>query len=269
MSVTDKYKYENVKKFVNSVSGYELLTEKNDYKNSNSKIRIKHSCGNEFLVSASHFIVSNNRCPKCNKAKYFPNNKGIEKFKKDVFDIVGNEYTVIGDYVNKETKIALLHNKCGNIYNVTPGHFLNTGCRCTYCRQTSRGETNIKFLLEQNNIDFTREYTFSDLWNEKHTSILEFDFAIFRNDKLICLIEFDGIQHFQPIFPAGGSEEEKQKQFETVQKNDNRKNSFCKEHNIPLYRIDYKHRDKKKMQGVIDKILGKLNDYPETEYTKK
>ena len=140
---TEEFSYENVKKFVDTVdnSSYKLITKKEEYNHhSKTKLTIKHLfCGNIFNVDCHHFVKANNRCPKCNKAKYF-SKKTEDKFKKDVFDVVGDEYTVIGKYINKDTKIELLHNICGNIYTVTPGHFLNTGCRCTYCKQGSRGK---------------------------------------------------------------------------------------------------------------------------------
>lgn len=158
----------------------------------------------------------------------------------------------------------------GEIYSVTPKHFLRTGCRCTICRQTSRGETNIKFYLDEKSYIFEREYKFNDLWNINHTAILEFDFAIFdkESQKLKCIIEFDGIGHEQPIFPVNGTLEEKMAQLKRTQNNDMLKNEFCKKHNIPLLRIHYSNRDKKKMYPILDNFLQKFNDYPILEYAK-
>lgn len=34
-------------------------------------------------------------------------------FIEDVRNLVGTEYTVLGEYVNNKTKITLIHNKCG------------------------------------------------------------------------------------------------------------------------------------------------------------
>lgn len=64
---------------------------------------------------------------------------------------------------------------------------------------------------------------------------MPFDFAIFKNGKLVCLIEFDGEQHYRPIDFLGG---------EDKQTNDQRRNYFCREHDIPLIRIPYYDYDK-------------------------
>ena len=50
-------------------------------------------------------------------------------FKNDVMELVGNEYTVMGDYINNKTKITMIHNKCGYHWYVQPSHFLS-GSRC-------------------------------------------------------------------------------------------------------------------------------------------
>lgn len=36
-----------------------------------------------------------------------------EEFKKLVYDLVGDEYTVLGEYTTTLTKIQMRHNKCG------------------------------------------------------------------------------------------------------------------------------------------------------------
>lgn len=267
--LSEKFKYENVKTFIESDNEYQLLTDEKDYQNSKTILSVKHlTCGNIFNVRGHHFVNDNNRCPKCNKNKYFCKRVSQEEFTDKVQEIVGDEYIVVGTYINNSTKIDLLHTECGEIYSVTPKHFLHTGCRCTNCKQTSRGETNIKYFLDTNFLNYQREYKFKDLWNKKHTTILEFDFAIFENEKLKCLIEFDGIGHFQPIFPVGGTDEERTEQLRRTQENDTLKNEFCQINNIPLIRIDYTKRDKKVMEPILKEMLDKLNDYPELEYTK-
>jgi hypothetical protein len=48
------------------------------------------------------------------------------------------------------------------------------------------------------------------------------------------MIEFDGKQHFKPIKFFGG-----EKAFEETQERDQRKNRYCRDHNIELVRIPY------------------------------
>lgn len=121
---------------------------------------------------------------------------------------------------------------CGNIIYVANKHLKTGHTRSCGCIKLSYGAEKIKNLLNKNNIPFIQEYTFSDLYSPKNCK-LRFDFAIFQNQKLYELIEFDGLQHFQP---ASGYYEGK---FLQIQRYDKIKNNYCKKHNIKLIRIPY------------------------------
>ena len=117
--------------------------------------------------------------------------------------------------------------ECGNIYYATTHNLVNGHiCSCG-CLSSSIGELTIKKLLENNNILFKQQMTFE---NCKNKHLLPFDFYV--NNKY--LIEFDGIQHFQPIEYFGGITE-----FKERKQNDEIKNNYCKINNIPLIRIPY------------------------------
>lgn len=58
--------------------------------------------------------------------------KNTAQFKNEVKELVGDEYTVISQYVNRVEKITLRHNVCGTEYKVAPTNFLR-GERCPYC----------------------------------------------------------------------------------------------------------------------------------------
>ena len=98
----------------------------------------------------------------------------------------------------------------------------------------------IEKILKENNIQYKKEYAFSDLKTEKG-GILRFDFAIFKNNQLQYLIEFDGEQHFKEInnerFKRSGSLKERQAR-------DKLKDDYCKDNNIKLVRIPYYDIDK-------------------------
>lgn len=99
------------------------------YVNARTKINLKHNeCGYIYNVTPNRFISSGTRCPRCNNTE----RKTTESFKEEVFGLVGNEYEVLGEYVNNGTKIKMKHIKCSNEYNVTPNHFLR-GVKCPEC----------------------------------------------------------------------------------------------------------------------------------------
>lgn len=98
----------------------------------------------------------------------------------------------------------------------------------------SKGEEKIEKLLRSHRISFQREVSFSDLKSLKG-NLLRFDFAVFKGKQLVCLIEFDGEQHFHrvPYFQKTISE------FKQTQEWDRRKNAYCLRKKIPLIRVPY------------------------------
>lgn len=85
-----------------------------------------------------------------------PNKKTHEEFVSDVTSLVGNEYTVIGQYVGSLNKIEIRHNKCSTIYEVIPSKF-TFGHRCPEC-EPSKKKTHDRFVKQVD--ELTRgEYT--------------------------------------------------------------------------------------------------------------
>lgn len=177
---------------------YTVLSE---YIATHIHVQMRHNdCGNEFTVMPSNFLKGKG-CPKCKgKRISMAKTKTHDEFVERVFQLVGNEYKVIGSYEKARKKILMQHTICGHTYQVTPSHFV-TGTRCPYCNE-SKGERIIKEYLEAQNICFKREFTFPDC---KNIDLLKFDFAIFdKNNSLLALIEFDGEQHFKSVPYFGG-----------------------------------------------------------------
>ncbi len=167
-------------------------------------------------------FLSGSRCPYC-----FGNLKKTDtQFKKEVFDLVGSDYTVLGSYVNTNTKIKVKHNKCGHVYKIAPYHFLE-GHRCPYC-SSSKGEDVIAKILKSLGIKYDYQKTFSDL---KDVQSLSYDFCI--PDQAI-LIEYQGQQHYEPVDCFGGSD-----RFIIQQKHDKMKADYAKAHHYNLIAVPY------------------------------
>lgn len=98
----------------------------------------------------------------------------------------------------------------------------------------SKGEQKIIQILKANNIDFKREVTFSDLTNSNGVP-LRFDFGIYRNNRLVVLIEYDGEPHFKYVRHF----HKNKFNFLKAQERDRRKNSYCLLKKLPLIRIPY------------------------------
>lgn len=191
------------------------------YININTKIAVKHNkCGHVYEVRPSAMIKQGNGCPKC----FGKHKKTTDEFKKEIFNLFEDEYEVIGEYVNAKTPIMMKHNKCGNMWEITPTGFLRYKT-CTFCTSRSKGEDKIVEVLTEKNISFEREKRFDDCRAKKK---LPFDFYL--ND-FNMLIEYDGIQHFKPSF--------NEKEFKNTKIHDAIKNEYCKKNNIKLLRIPY------------------------------
>lgn len=99
--------------------------------------------------------------------------KTDKEFKKEVFELVGDEYTFYGDYENNRTKFLVYHKTCDKTFETTPHSFLR-GTRCHYCRRESSGrsrrKTNEQFIKEVTAL-VGDEYVFIDKYVNTRTKI--------------------------------------------------------------------------------------------------
>lgn len=132
--------------------------------------------------------------------------------------------------------------ECGG-KTITTSNKLLTGhtqsCGCILSRQVDL----ISSILKQAKIKFVREYSFSDLKSDKNYP-LRFDFALFSDNQLKCLIEYDGEQHSNPQHFFWS---------EVVPINDALKNNYCLTNKISLYRISYLQNASKELIDILRK----------------
>lgn len=134
---------------------------------------------------------------------------------------------------DKQERWGLCQCDCGNTIEVSNNNLKSGGTTSCGCIK-SRGESLISQILRENNINFSTQYTFPDL-KSKNGICLRFDFAIFKDNKLYKLIEFDSRQHFfgpDAIWSHSDS-------LETIQSRDQQKDEYCKNNNIKFQRIPY------------------------------
>jgi hypothetical protein len=211
------------------------------YKGAMQKILVKHEyCGNTYSVDP-HSFLRGRRCPYCASNAV----KTTKKFKQDVKNLVGDEYSVLGEYKNAYTKVLMRHNECGHEWKVKPNYFL-LGSRCPKCA-SSKGELEVFNFLKDNGILVEREKTFEDL---KDVALLRFDFYLPEYN--IC-IEYDGIQHFEPIDFSGSDKVLAQENLENIRRRDRLKNKYCLDNNIRLIRIPY--TADKDILNILEKLL--------------
>lgn len=236
---------EDVLTYVNENSNCTLIST--EYVNTKSPLLFKCSCGTLFEKSFEKFKSKEKQCKNCSYLDISKNQTFSYDFVKKYIE--NNNCILLDDsYINCESKINI-ECPCGETFVSNFNSFRNYNqIRCRKCtRQMSKGEILIENYLKKNKLKYTLQYKFDDLkaLNNKH--FLKFDFAVFTDNSLITLIEFDGEQHFKPIEFYGGIDA-----FNTLQTNDTMKNNYCKANEINLLRISFKE---------INDIENILNNY--------
>ena len=158
----------------------------------------KCNCGKEVVLKSSAIRNGNTKSCGCLKKK-----KLAERNAKNSSVKVGNRYgklVVIKDLGmrkqesrNKMERWSLCQCDCGSAPIEVKNNMLQTGWKKSCGCLQSQGEFIIEKILQENEINYIKEYKFNDL---KNIQPLRFDFAIFNNNTLQFLIEFDGKQHY-------------------------------------------------------------------------
>ena len=100
--------------------------------------------------------------------------------------------------------------------------------------KSSRGEIKICDILDRAGLEYQEEYTFPDLVSSSGRA-LRFDFCVFDdNGEIDFLIEYQGIQHYEPKDKFGGKKGLIQQKY-----NDNLKRKYCLEHGYTLVEVPY------------------------------
>ena len=188
-------------------------------------------CGNKVIVLGKHLRSGNTQscgCYQRERATQSNLDRGGDLTHKRFGKLyVLEEAGFIAKNSGRNARLWKCQCDCGNICYVqhqylTYGDVHSCGCL------RSTGENQIETLLKEHNINFKREVQFDDLADKLN---LRFDFGIYDNDALKCLIEFQGEQHW---CSSNGF------YSNTLVKHDEMKKNYCQSHNIPLYFFYYK-----------------------------
>lgn len=100
------------------------------------------------------------RCPYCAKESM----DSIQRTSHDDFinkvrELVGDEFTVLGEYKGTHVPLEIRHNSCGKIISIRPHDFLS-GSRCRSCSRTKTTEEfkNEVYQLEGSNYSVIANY---------------------------------------------------------------------------------------------------------------
>ena len=222
-----------LKNEIGNTYGYLTVIERaENTKEGRAMWKCKCKCGNETVVLGKHLRSGNTKSCGC-----YQRERAAQANMDRVGSLVGQKFgklTVVCENgfithsSGKRSRIYYCECECGNIVPSAQHQYLAygdlTSCGCI----RSKGEYQIEQLLKEHSIEYIREYSFSDLVDDLP---LRFDFAIFKNNQLLCLIEFQGEQHYNP---SNGFYNE------TIIEHDRMKREYCDKNNIKLVIINYK-----------------------------
>lgn len=248
---------------------YNLVNEEYDvlgeYINDITDILFRHNCDKcgsyEFKMRPSNFL-NGQRCPVCNRKKL----KSTEDYKKEVFNLVGDEYELLEEYKGSNIKIKIMHNcdKCNNhIYYVTPNCFLSQNSRCPMCNE-SKGEKRISEYLKNSNIISISEEDYRNIDNKYDKNIYYipqkkfYDLLGIGNGNLsydFYLPQYNLLIEYQGEFHDGSVNEgiQTKEDFEYQQEHDRRKKQYAEDNNIELLPIWYWDYDN--IEEILDKVI--------------
>lgn len=202
-----------------------------DYKNSKKNVKIICKTHGIFEQTPNNHLKGTT-CPMC---KSLSKIKTESNFILDCISKHGNlyDYSLV-EYNGCKEKVNIICRKHG-IFEQKPNNHLS-GQGCPICK-SSKGEIEIMNHLDIKNIEYIREYRFSDCRNK---NTLPFDFFL---PKLNVCIEFNGIQHYKDIeyFTRNVPLSE-------TNLKDYLKKTYCEKNNIKLIVIKYD-------ENIIERLI--------------
>ena len=207
-----------------------------NYKTAKDKVCIICPEHGEFWVTPDNFIRKNKGCKRCGKYKVF----NTDDFIRESIVKHGNRYDYSKvDYKTSVTPIEIICPDHG-IFIQKPAYHLQ-GHKCPYCQESSL-ETEIRVLLENNNINYIYEKKFDWLKTEKGgKQSLDFYLPDYN-----IAIECQGLQHYKAISYFKGD-------INYTTKLDETKRNKCKENNIKLLYFTNKRYKKYDKFAFVEK----------------
>ena len=182
---------------------------------------------------------SGNNCPYCSSRRIDNTNNLQYKYPEIAkeWDCELNKITPDKIFPNSNKKYYWICNKNKNHkWKSSPNSRVAGDKGCPYCNK-SNGEDKIQSILDNIGVKYIVQKTFKDCRFKKP---LRFDFYIESHN--IC-IEYQGIQHYEPIDFASNGKNWAIKEYELNIIKDNIKKEYCKNNNIHLLEIPYYEND--------------------------
>ena len=236
--------------------GYLTVIEKMNFpKSRNSMWLCQCECGNMTIVTGHCLVAGITKSCGCWQKEI----RSIAHTK----DITGQTFGLLTaesrlnerDKNGKGTFLWLCKCQCGNkciasLDSLIQGNKMSCGCL-----KTSFGEYKIQEILDNHNIKYEREKTFSTCIFPESQKTARFDFYL---PDYNTIIEYDGEQHFTYKDEVGWNNKDN---FIETRRRDLFKNQWCEENHIILKRIPYTQKNIIFEDIMSDKYIFKESYY--------
>lgn len=208
----------------------------------NNKTKVEVICnqhGSFFPTPDNHLLGSG--CPNCGIEKVHAEQiKDLDSFIKDSINLHGKKYDYSNvNYLGGKKMVTIICSKHGPFEQTPNNHQQGNGC--PNCK-TSKGEEMVIRILSSLDIIFKQQFTFENLIDKRK---LKCDFYL---PDYNAVIEFNGIQHYEPINRFGNVYG-----FEETQRRDKIKRDYLLLNSISLLEIHYQDMD---IEKTIKSFLG-------------
>lgn len=229
---------------------FKVLSEYNGMNNPLKCYCNKHN--KEFTRQAKSIFYKGVGCEDCTYEKHSNAFKLTDDLISNRIHNANPDLDVISleRYSEKNRYVKVRCEKCGYTWDSPYSSIIVNHTSCPNCSpKISNGESKLIEILYNKNYNYSPQYKIPEC---KYKYSLPFDNALLDSDnKLICLFEYQGEQHYKPIKYFGGEEK-----FKETKLRDQIKKDFCQEHNIPLLIIPYWEYNN--MENLVDDFINNI-----------
>lgn len=232
------------KDIVGEVFGRLTVIEPTDQRSKDNSMiwKCKCECGNITLCNTKNLRSGNTKSCGCLHREMVS-----KKFRKD---ITGQHFGKLTALNPTEERVhhCVVWNclcDCGNYKQVATDQLISGNVKSCGCLR-SQGNQKIMSLLQDLGLNFIAEY-FVIIDKIRYA----YDFAICVDNKVVCLIEYDGILHFEQDIHHGWNTTDN---WEKTHKNDLIKNGYAEVSDLPLIRIPYTEYNKLTKSYLLERI---------------
>jgi DNA replicative helicase MCM subunit Mcm2 (Cdc46/Mcm family) len=221
------------------------ITRVSKYKKMHEKMQFKCEVCNHIWKAKPYTIVNSKQgCPKCAIKNKFLTNEYIDD------KIKNKPFIRVGEYVDAYTSIEWKCKNDGFIWKTIFTEILR-GSGCPICK--NKHEKKIKAILE-NEYKINNMKPHKLVTSEQHNRKFYIDFYFEIGNKKLG-VEYNGIQHYQPVRFNGISQELANENFEKQKNRDIQLIEYCANNNIDLVWIPYWFTDKQ-IHTLLNEFLG-------------